>query len=314
MNARILVTGGNGYIGHQVVNRLASLPNVERVISVDLRPGPQGGVLESLAMDVRDPSLADVILNEEIERVVHLAAVVTPKRHHTRQFLHSVDVGGTFNVIKATAAGGARHLTVMSSGAAYGYHPDNPEWIDEHDELRGNPEFAYSDHKRMVEELMAETGRVRPELAQLVLRPGTILGPTVDNQITALFERPVVLGIAGSPTPFVFIWDADVVDVIVQGTLNEQQGAYNLAGDGVVPLRQIAAELGKPYVPLPAWLVKSILSGLRSLHLTALGPEQVDFLRYRPVLANRRLKEEFGYVPTRTSIEAFRGWMESRGG
>ncbi len=314
MNARILVTGGNGYIGHQVVNRLASLPNVERVISVDLRPGPQGGVLESLAMDVRDPTLADVILSEEIERVVHLAAVVTPKRHHTRQFLHSVDVGGTFNVIKAAAAGGARHLTVMSSGAAYGYHPDNPEWIDESDELRGNPEFAYSDHKRMVEELMAETARVRPELAQLVLRPGTILGPTVDNQITALFERPVVVGIAGSPTPFVFIWDADVVDVIVQGTLNEQQGMYNLAGDGVVPLRQIAAELGKPYVPLPAGLVKGALSGLRRLRLTALGPEQVDFLRYRPVLSNRRLKEEFGYIPTRTSIEAFRAWMESRGG
>ena len=46
---------------------------------------------------------------------------------------------------------------------------------------------------------------------QVVLRIGTILGETVHNQITALFEKPRLLAIAGSDSPFVFIWDQDVV-------------------------------------------------------------------------------------------------------
>jgi superfamily I DNA/RNA helicase len=53
------------------------------------------------------------------------------------------------------------------------------------------------------------------------------------------------------------------------------------------------------------------LAVLKKLHLTQYGPEQVDFLRYRPVLDNRRLKQEFGYVPRKTSSEVFDFWRAS---
>jgi UDP-glucose 4-epimerase len=53
---------------------------------------------------------------------------------------------------------------------------------------------------------------------------------------------------------------------------------------------------------------------LKKLGLTQYGPEQIDFLRYRPVLDNRRLKEEFGYVPKLTSAEVFELWRNSRAG
>jgi UDP-glucose 4-epimerase len=39
----------------------------------------------------------------------------------------------------------------------------------------------------------------------------------------------------------------------------------------------------------------------------------VDFLRYRPVLDNRRLKEVFGYVPQLTSAEVFELFRKSHG-
>ncbi len=312
MSARILVTGGSGFLGSHVVERLSTSPPVEQVVSVDVVPGETGDAVRSEIMDVRDPALGDLVLEERIDRIVHLASVVTPQSHHTREFLYSVDVEGTRNVINAALDGGVDHLVVTSSGAAYGYHPDNPEWIDEDAPLRGNPEFAYSDHKRIVEDHLEKARREHPELGQLVLRPGTILGETVDNQITALWEWPVILGIAGSQSPFVFIWDSDVVDIIVEGTLNRRTGIFNLAGEGAVPLRTIASELSKPYLPVPAALLRGALRVLQGLHLTRYGPEQVDFLRYRPVLSNRRLKERFGYEPTRTSIEAFRAWRASR--
>jgi UDP-glucose 4-epimerase len=46
--------------------------------------------------------------------------------------------------------------------------------------------------------------------------------------------------------------------------------------------------------------------------VTQYGPEQVDFLRYRPVLSNRRLKEEFGFTPRKTSRQVFEFFLAER--
>lgn len=311
MTSRVLVTGGAGFIGSQVVARLAAESAVERVVAVDLRAGTPSDKVRWVEMDVRDAGLVGLLIEERVEAIIHLAAVVSPGPHQTRELLFSIEVEGTRNVVTAALEGQVRHLTVTSSGAAYGYHPDNPEWIDEDQPLRGNPGFAYSDHKRLVEADLARTRANHPELSQLILRPGTVLGETVDNQITALFDRSVILGIAGSPTPFVFIWDTDVVEIIVRGALEQRTGVFNLAGSGAVPLRQIAVELGKPFVPIPASLVKIALAGLKTLRMTRYGPEQVDFLRYRPVLSNKRLVEVFGYEPALTSLEALRAWRDA---
>lgn len=313
MNARVLVTGGSGFIGSQVVHRLGDDEHVDQVVSVDVRPGESQPGIRAVEMDIRDPGLVDLVAEEGVDRIVHLAAIVTPEPHHTREFLHSVDVGGTENVIAAAVSAGVDHLTVMSSGAAYGYHADNPDWLTEDDPLRGNPEFAYSDHKRLVEERLAGLRSHHPDLHQLVLRPGTVLGPTVDNQITRLWEWPVILAVSGSETPFVFIWDSDVVEVVVRGTKERRSGIYNLAGDGAVPLSQIAAELGKRRISVSASLIRGALTLLSRVGVSRYGPEQVDFLTYRPVLSNRRLVEEFGYRPEKTSLDAFRSWMRSRG-
>jgi UDP-glucose 4-epimerase len=47
---------------------------------------------------------------------------------------------------------------------------------------------------------------------------------------------------------------------------------------------------------------------MKRLRLTAAGPEQVTFLRYRPVLANAALKQDFGFIPTKTSREVFESY------
>ena len=312
----VLVTGGSGYIGSQLVACLAQSPGeVETIVSLDLREVPEAERLPHVvyqAGDIRGPEVAKLLSEYRVDTVVHLAAIVTPGPEHTRELLHSIDVGGSENVVEACLKSGVRRLIVTSSGAAYGYHADNPQPLDEADALRGNPEFAYSDHKRLVEEMLARKRDEHPELEQLIFRPGTILGENARNQITDIFDKPVVLGVAGSDTPFVFIWDQDVVDCLLKGVHGGRPGIYNLAGDGVMTLPQLAKRIGKPYVAIPAWLIRGALHVLSRLGLSQYGPEQVDFLRYRPVLANDRLKVEFEYTPKRTSREAFDAFWKSR--
>ena len=161
--------------------------------------------------------------------------------------------------------------------------------------------------------MLAEWRQSHPELRQIVFRPGTIVGEDVHSPVTDLFEKPVILGIVGSDSPFVFIWDRDLVTCLVDAVFSDRVGVYNQAGDGALTPREIAKMLGKPYVPLPAGLVKSLLWALKKLGLTENGPERVKFLRYRPVLSNRRLKEELGYVPQLSSREAFERYARARG-
>jgi len=160
--------------------------------------------------------------------------------------------------------------------------------------------------------MLAQYRLDHPELEQLIFRPGTILGANTNNQITNLFDQPRITGLKGVDSPFVIIWDQDVVGVILQGIFKGGSGIYNLAGDGVLTMPEMARMLGKPYRPLPIWLVTTGLWIGKKLGLTQYGPEQVGFLRYRPVLANRRLKEEFGYMPKKTSKEVFEYYLESR--
>ncbi|MFO1407878.1 MAG: SDR family oxidoreductase [Steroidobacteraceae bacterium] len=319
MTARVLVTGAAGYLGGTLVEALAPRladRTLESVVATDVRetevarrrPG-----VEYLRLDVRDPALGDVLAQHAVDTVVHLAAIVTPGPASNRALEYSVDVDGTRNVLEGCRRAGVRRIVVTSSGAAYGYHADNPAWIGEDWPVRGNEAFAYSHHKRLVEEMLAAWRRDHPELGQLVLRVGTILGETTRNQITALFEKPRLIAIRGSASPFVFVWDRDVVGAIEHGLLTGRNGIYNVAGDGALTIHEIAARLGKRCVELPPGLLRAALAVLHPLGLSRYGPEQVDFLRYRPVLDNRRLKEEFGYRPRYTSAEVFELFRRARG-
>jgi len=316
MKHAVLVTGASGYLGSLLVADLAADPGtVSRIVATDIRTPDR--VLEGVTFvetDIRDPDLSTVLSDHDIDVVVHLAAIVSPGRRSDRELEYAVDVGGTRNVLEACVTSGVTKVVVSSSGAAYGYHEDNPEWIDENDPLRGNPTFAYADHKRLVEQMLGRWRSAHPELQQLIFRPGTVLGAGTHNQITDLFDRPFVLGIAGTDSPFVFVWDADVAACLRRGIETDATGVYNLAGDGVVTLRHVAEMLGKPYLPVPAPVLGAALSVMKRLGITQYGPEQINFLRYRPVLSNRRLKEEFGYTPHKTSEEVFRFFVEARRG
>ena len=310
---RILITGADGFLGRTVVAALARRSETT-VVALDVRDVPaerqQPGVVYR-KQDVRDVQLEQTLRDFAIDTVVHLASIVTPGKDSNRAFEYDVDVNGTRNVLQACVATGVRHVVVSSSGAAYGYYADNPEWITETDALRGNPVFAYSDHKRLVEEMLAQWRVDHPQLQQTVLRIGTILGEKVDNQITALFEKPRLLAVRGSDSPFVFIWDEDVTGAIMHALNGAKPGCYNLAGDGALTIHEIANRLGKTTLSLPAGWLRSALWLGSKLGVSRYGPEQLDFLRYRPVLLNTALKN-WGYVPQKTSAQAFEAFIAAR--
>ncbi|QCX28343.1 SDR family oxidoreductase [Nocardioides jishulii] len=317
MSLTVLVTGGSGFLGTSVVRGLARRGHA--VLSADLRHrGEAPAGVEQLTMDVTDADAVEAAFaHHDVDVVVHLASIVTPGQDSDVDLEYAVDVTGTRHVLDACLRHGVRRVVVSSSGAAYGYHPDNGAahggWLTEDDPVRGNHEFVYSRHKRLVEEMLAELRTTHPELEQVVLRIGTILGESVDNQITALFEKQRLLKIRGAESPFVFIWDTDVVGAIERAVTGEVTGIFNVAGDGALTIDEIAARLGRGTIAVPEPLMKVVLGVGRRLGVSRYGPEQTVFLAHRPVLDNTRLRTVLGYVPEKSSAEAFDAWRVARG-
>ncbi|WP_240658699.1 hypothetical protein [Microbacterium sp. CPCC 204701] len=147
-----------------------------------------------------------------------------------------------------------------------------------------------------------------------VFRIGTILGPTVRNQITALWDGRAILGVRGSDSPFVFVWVDDVAAAMARAATDGPPGTYNVAGDGRVTVHEIGRRLGKPVIAVPARLLAFGLRIGRMLRLTVHGPEQIGFLRHRPVLANDALTRDFGFTPAKTSAVAFEVYLATHPG
>ena len=314
MSKNVLVTGAAGYIGRLAVATLAEAQGIDRVIAYDVNETNAPAPVHVETGDITEDDLAALLQRHSVDAVVHLASILKPPVGAPEDLAWRVDVVGTRRLLEACVAAGVRHLVVTTSGASYGYHRDNPMWLTEEAPVRGHPAFAYSRNKRQVEEVLAEYRQQHPQLQQLVLRPGTVIGKGTHSPVTAIFEGGFIPGVCGSAAPFVFIWDRDLIDVLVKGVVEMRSGVYNLAGDGALTAREIARQLRKPYIPLPPRLLGAALWLLKTWRLSANGPETLDFLRYRPVLDNRRLKEDFGARPVSSAVPTAKASHSARMG
>jgi threonine 3-dehydrogenase len=124
----VLITGASGEIGHGLIESLAQHPE-RAVITLDL--APLSGSLSSLVRQhyvgsILDPQLLDRILAEyEIDRIFHLAAVLSTRGEFAPVTAHKVNVEGTLAMLEFAQRQGeshGRHVMFLypSSIAAYG--------------------------------------------------------------------------------------------------------------------------------------------------------------------------------------------------
>ena len=318
---KLLVTGASGDIGTRLITRLIDSKTENEgleLYTTDIKPltvskpnSNSSGVksLDHKQCDIRSDELHHWIESIKPDVIVHLASIVQLPEAMKLEEAFDIDVNATERLLDIASKTGVGKFVVTSSGAAYGYWPDNPEWIDENLPVRGNDDYFYSKHKKHIENLLLRFRENHPHLKQVVLRPGTVLGPNFSNPITNLFAKKRITGIAGSDSPFVIIWVDDLVEYLVESIHSNIEGVFNVAGDGALTLPQIAKILNKPFIAVPAYLVKIFLTIGKILKLTQYGPEQVKFIQYRPVLSNKKIKRVFKHQPSKTTYEAFSDFL-----
>ena len=309
------ITGCSGYIGLRLLDFMERDESISRVIGVDIKPAK--GDFRKLrlhCMDIRDPKLADLFEEEGVELVVHMAFFVDPI--HDDAEMHDVDVNGTRNLLSATAACGARHLTVTSSTTAFGASPDNPEWFTEDDAPRRHASYTYASDKYDVEQLVLRFKEAHPEIKVAVVRPCIVFGPNVSNYICRYFLRmPFIPGVGKERPQMQFVHEDDVAEVFMKVVGREAEGYFHAVGEGTLGLDEIGRMAGKPVVSIPPRLLYPSIDLLWNFHFPLIEGSSgaLDYMGYPWNASGEKTMEALGLGPRRSSRDVFRIMLESNG-
>ncbi|MGH2866899.1 MAG: NAD-dependent epimerase/dehydratase family protein [Solirubrobacteraceae bacterium] len=245
---RVLVTGGSGFIGSHVVDKLRARGH-EPVI-YDLRPSPwhRGGDGNGSPVDTRLGSITD---REALERalhscdaVAHLAAVADVNDVNAEpEDAERVNARGTVAVLEAARRAGVKRIVYAST--IWVYSDCEAEEVDE-ETLLPPPSHLYTSTK-LAGELYCKAYQELYGIDYTILRFGIPYGPRAREAAVvpafvnkALAGEPLTLAGDGSQSRK-FVYVEDLAEGVASGlddvAINR---VYNLASDETVTIKQIA--------------------------------------------------------------------------
>lgn len=305
----VAVTGARGRVGSALCSLLAADERIERLIGIDAgEPEMPPAKLDFRVGDIRDPVLAQSIDGADV--VVHLATWLDRPVSEDLHFAYVVQ--GTRNVLAAAEKVGAASFVHLSSAMVYGADAGNEVPLEEQADRRAPPDAPRPYHLLLAEELVAAFARRRPELRMVTLRPATVLGPGVDSPASRLLQAPRIPMVAGYEPPFQFLDADDLVSALHLAVTGRLDGPYNVAAEGWVTAREVAALLGRRPLRVPETPLLSALEAARRAGLTDLGPGLMGYLMHPWVVDGTRLREA-GWRAERSHREVLRAAADEYG-
>jgi UDP-glucose 4-epimerase len=303
---RVLVTGGAGFIGSHVVDRLVAAGHTVSVVD-DLSTGRRDNVNPRATLhtcDIRKADLPRIVATTRPEAVVHLAAqAAVPRSVEDPMFDAEVNVLGTINLLEACRHAGTRRMVYVSTGgAAYG-DTDVLPTPEEHPTRATSP-YGVS---KVAAERYLECFAGLTSMTELTLRLANVYGPRQrpdgEAGVVAIFARRLLTGQRctiygdGEQTRD-YVYVADVAEAAELALDSAARGVVNISTGRETSVnalhRQVAAAIGVNGEP----------------EYAAARPGEVR----RSVLANARARTLLGWQPRRPleqGIAATLAWMRT---
>lgn len=235
---RVLVTGGAGFVGSNVVDALVARGD-EVIVLDDLSTGDRANLASSRAelvvADIADKDATlQALRGHRFDAVAHLASKTKVGQSVEQPELYRrVIVDGTANVLEAAAAAGASRFVNFSSGGVI-YGETSGPCADEGAPIA--PVSPYGACKAAAEELVGRSG-----MPALTLRPANIYGPRqrtdLEGGVVAIFQgcwrdgTPIFVR-GGGTMERDYVYVGDVADAVIAALGTARTGVYNI-GTGV---------------------------------------------------------------------------------
>jgi UDP-glucose 4-epimerase len=294
---RVLVTGGAGFIGSHLVDRLLAEGN--EVCVLDSFTTGKRENLDANRVTIHEADVRDVAAVERAsagcEVVFHEAAVVSvPYSVEHPQETHDVNIQGTLNVLLAARKNQVRRVVFASSAAIYGEEPTLPK----SEAMVPEPISPYGVEKVTAEHYLRTFAHLYG-VETVALRYFNVFGPRQDpsspySGVISVFVRRllaneplVIFGDGLQSRDFVYV--ADVVEANMRAAVAKGASGrvYNVARGERTTLLQLAEMLGRVVGTTTA---------------PTLGPDRAGDIRHSQASIDRA-RAELGYVP-RVALEA----------
>lgn len=310
-----LVTGGSGYFGTILVDRVVAAGGRARVLDVNPPEAREG--VEVVVGDVRDRDVVEAAC-QGVDVVLHNVAQVPLARD--RELFWSVNVLGTANVLVAARACGVDKVVHTSTSAIYGIPESNP--VDE--TTPASPLEAYGRAKLEAEALCRDAAAGGLDVT--IVRPRTILGHGRLGIMAILFElvaegAPVFV-LNGGHNRYQFVHADDLASACLLAAQRPGATSYNIGARDFGTMRETLQHLvdhagtGSRVRSLPSAPARV---GMQAASATGLAP----FAPYHWLLYGESLwfdtskaTSELAWEPAHSNasmvIESYEWWLAHR--
>jgi UDP-glucose 4-epimerase len=258
---RAVVTGGAGFIGSHVVERLlragwevAAVDNLATGRLSNLRDAPEAAFAQ---VDVRDPGALGGVMRG-VDVVFHLAALadIVPSIERPADY-HGVNVDGTFAVLEAARAAGVAAVVYAASSSCYGI----PDRFPTPETAPVRPEYPYALTKWIGEQYVLHWAKVYG-IRAVSLRLFNVFGPRsrTSGAYGAVFGVFLAQKLAGQPLTVVgdgtqvrdFVYVTDVAGAFAAAAASDLDGvAVNVGTGEPQSVNRLVELLGGEVVHLP---------------------------------------------------------------
>lgn len=315
----VLVTGACRFLGGYLTARLAQNPLIEQVIAVDaVAPSKdllrRMGRAEFVRADIRNPFIAKVIRNGDVDTVVHAAAASYAPRAGGRATLKEINVMGAIQLFAACQkAPSVRRVILKSTSEVYGSSPHDPVMFTEDSDARRPPGEGFARDSIDIEGYARGLGRRRPDIAVTILRLANMIGPAMDTALSRYLAGPVVPTVLGRDPRLQLLHEQDALGALERATVAGKAGTFNIGGSGIILMSQAIRRSGRIPLPVPRSALVLVDSLRRATRYTELDREQLNYLSHGRVMDTTRMREVLGYIPKWTTTEAFDDYVRGRG-
>ena len=254
--AKVLVTGGAGFIGSNLAHALLALGDDVRILD-NFSTGDRGN-LEGLDVEIVEGELRSYerVHNavRKMEIVYHLGALGSvPRSVQDPLTSNAVNVEGTLNVLLAARDEGVRRVVYSSSTSVYGSTRELPTT----EESAPDPISPYAVAKLAAERYCVSFSRVYESFESVVLRYFNVFGPrqSPSSQYAAVVPRFITAIDAGRPIEIHgdgeqsrdFTYVGNVVDATIRagGAESANGEIFNVAGGSPTSVNRIADTIGE---------------------------------------------------------------------
>jgi len=293
---RVLVTGGGGFIGSHVVDRMIERGITPRIFDLSASPYHSPLEVETFTGSITDPANLDLAMRD-CDAVIHLAAVADVAHVLADPVLaEEVNTRGTLNVLEAACR--AEVGRVVYGSTTWAYSDCVEQAVDEETPIPA-PRHLYTATKLAGETYCAGYAELY-DLEYTVLRFGIPYGPRA--RAAGVVAKFTDLALAGKPLTIAgdgsqcrsFIYVEDLAAGVVAGLAPAAANrTYNLSGDEVVTILDIAET------------VQEMTGGCEIVHTP---PRPGDFPGKE--ISNRRALEELGWSAETSFRDGVRKYVE----